>query len=227
MFKFEAKMTEPVLAWMRLADLIVKHQFITPWGICDLAGVSFRADSVRHRIRLRQFRSVTSTTRATLLHRIPDEHGKPISMRRLIRDCTPVIPPDVIMEETQRLIADGFVIQQPRRGLQKVNGWMPMKERVVAVELKLHRVEEAMCQAYNNLTFADESYVALPKELAGRVLLKQNRWSTFFESGVGLLAVGAQNCEVVVRAQPNVINLNPIIQFCSVEKFWRTHPKGN
>ncbi len=45
---------------------------------------------------------------------------------------------------------DGFIVRTDTQALQKINGWMPLQKRLVAVELKLSRVEEAISQAVNN-----------------------------------------------------------------------------
>jgi hypothetical protein len=228
MFDSEAKMSEPVTRWMQSLGLQVKAEFITPWGICDLVGLSFRPRSVAHRRELGQNQPVTSVTRAALLLEIPDEEtGESISLRALAKKYAYVMPPDVVDEHTRRLIADKFVIRTPSGQFQKRNGWVPLQKRLVAVELKLHRIEEVMSQGRNNLLFAQESYVALPKDVALRVSAKRARWSHFFDGGVGLLAISPRLCEVVIRSRPPAFSSDDLLQFCSVEKFWRTYPKGS
>jgi hypothetical protein len=110
--------------------------------------------------------------------------------------------------------------------MQKLNGWMPLHKRLIAVELKLNRVEEAISQARNNLIFADSSYVWLPKKLALRVASRRIRESSFLESGVGLLAVASAECEILIPSRHCSAKPDPVIQFYCVEKFWRTYPKA-
>ena len=104
---------------------------------------------------------------------------------------------------------------------------MPLQDRMVAVELKLSRVEEAMRQALNNLAFADESYVALPGDIARRVASTPSRWSTFFAAGVGLLGVTRSRCQVVVAPRKIEQWRDKPVQLYCVEKFWRSRVKGN
>lgn len=228
MFKAEANMTKPVIQWMKSLGLIVKSEFITPWGMCDLVGLSFRNRSVNHRLRLRQTQSISSLTRAALLLRIPEaEKGKSVTQRTLVREFASVVSKEIVMEHTQQLIEQGFVIKSSSDRLQKLNGWAPLHKRLIAVELKLNRIEEVMAQARNNQSFAEESYVGLPKDVALRVLAKRARWESSLETGVGLLAVSPRSCEVLIRPRRTSHLSNDILKFCAIEKFWRSYSKGS
>jgi hypothetical protein len=104
---------------------------------------------------------------------------------------------------------------------------VPLQNRLVAVELKLSRIEEALWQARSNLKFANESYVAFPAGVAGRIRLHAARWDEFFESGIGLLAIKPQSCRVLIQAKIRSSIKGKVIQMYCVEKFWRTRLKGN
>ncbi len=228
MFESETKMTKPVIRWMQALGLQVKAEFITPWGICDLVGLSFRPNQVRQRLRWGQTQPVTSVSRAALLLKIPDEKtGQSISLKTLAKEYASFIPEDVVEAQTQRLISEKFVIRTDSGLLQKRNGWFPLHKRLIAVELKLNRIEEVMSQASGNLLFAQESYVALPQDVAQRVSEKRTRWASFFEKGVGLLSISPRSCRVIIRSRPPASSADQLLQFCSVEKFWRTYPKGS
>lgn len=228
MFTRESDMAAPVADWMKSGGMNVKTEFVTPWGICDLVGLTFDLDKVAHRLRLGQTRAISSITRAALLLQIPDaEKRKSTTLDKLVCQFSPSIPEEVVSEQIDRLIADRFVILSSRGRLQKLNGWMPLQERLVAVELKLSRVDEAMRQALNNLGFAGESYVGLPAEVAQRVASKASRWSRFFNAGVGLISVTQHNCEVLVRARKTQKWTDQAVQLYCVEKFWRTRVKDN
>jgi hypothetical protein len=227
-FAKESEMAKTAALWLKTAGMAVRSEFVTPWGICDLVGLRFNQKRVEHRLKLKQTKALSSITRAVLLLQIPDvEKRKSVSLERLIRKYTPSIPAEVIETETARLIADHFVVLTTRGGLQKVNGWIPLQDRLVAIELKLLRIEEAMRQAMNNLGFAEESYVGLPTDVARRVASNPSRWSMFFEAGVGLLSVSPCSCEVLVQARKSVKWTNSSIQLYCVEKFWRTRLKDS
>lgn len=214
------------MRWLRSSGLFVKTEFVAPWGICDLVGLSFRQQSVKHRRRLGQTQPITSISRAAVLLRIPDEEsGQSISLTVLAKEYSSSMTRDLVDVHARRLIADGFVIKTASGELQKRNGWSPMHKRLVSVELKLNRIEEVLSQARNNLLFAQESYVALPKDVALRVSQKRARWAPFFESGVGLLCVTKRSCDILIRAHRQALAGDNLIQFCCVEKFWRTHSK--
>lgn len=221
-------MAGTVVRWMKSGRMTVKSEFVTPWGICDLVGLAFNRENRDHRIRLRQTRAIGSITGAMLLLEIPDEvTGRSITLRQLVREFAPAVAEEVVREQTDRLIADSFVRFVSRRRLQRVNGWYPLQDRLVAVELKLSRIEEAMRQALNNLGFAEESYVALPSEVARRVAANKGSWSRFFDAGVGLLSVSNRRCEILAPAHGARHLTNEVIRFYCVEKFWRTRLRDN
>lgn len=223
MFRLESDMASSVTRWLSNAGLQVRPEFITPWGICDLVAIEFRPEGVSHRLNLRQFKPVSSITRAALLLRVPDvETTKSVSMCKLAKDFATSLSASVIAAEVERLVADRFLIRTNRGGLQKLNGWMPLHERLIAVELKLKRVEEAFQQANRNLGFADESYVAFPMQLAERLAVEPERWSRYFENGVGLLGVTRRTCKVLVAARASKQSRDSAVQLYCVDKFWRS-----
>lgn len=228
MFQRECEMVRSTAYWMKSVGMTVKSEFVTPWGICDLVGLVFNPDKVDQRLRLQQTKPVGSIVRAALLLQIPDvDTRKSITLDILLKRCATSLPRDVVEYETARLVDDNFVVAGPRGRLQKVNGWFPLQDRFVAVELKLSRIEEAMHQARNNLGFACESYVGLPSEVADRVARRPSRWNRYFEAGVGLLSVQRRTCKVLVPAQPNRTSTDPAVQLYCAEKFWRTRLKGS
>jgi hypothetical protein len=228
MFKSEAEMTQPVVQWMESLDLIVKSEFVSPWGICDAVGLSFNKRNVAKRLGLQQTRAVSSIVRAALLLRVPDvETQNSITLSQLADEVEPTISRQSVREEMERLAEERFVVCTSEGAYQKLNGWVPLQKRLIAVELKLKRVEEAFSQALNNFGFADESYVALPKELAERLREKPARADDFRTIGIGLIAVTRKTCEILIRSRKTSHENHPAVQFYCVEKFWRTLPKGN
>jgi hypothetical protein len=228
MFSREADMTSVALRWMLRAGLRVRCEFVTPWGMCDLVGVELDPTRVAQRMHLRQTRAIGSITRALLLLQIPDvESNKTTSLDRLAKEWTPSVPAEVIQKETDRLIADRFVVRTSSGRLQKINGWAPLHKRLLAVELKMTRIEEAMQQALNNLGFANESYVGLPSDVADRVARCPGRWSKYIDAGVGVLAVARRGIRVSVRAQMTSAACDPALQLYCVDKFWRARLRDN
>lgn len=223
MFTVEADLTGSAARWMRNRGMNVRAEFVTPWGICDLVGLSFNRKQVAERLRLRQTRAVGSITRVLLMLEVPDaKTGKSTTLNALVRRFAASIPADVVSAETERLIADRFVVSVSRGRLQRLNGWMPLQKRFVAVELKMTRIQEAMRQAMNNMEFASESYVGVPFDVARRVATTTDRWSRFFDAGVGLLGVMPRGCKVLVPARPSPGRTDEAIRIYCVEKFWRT-----
>lgn len=222
-FYTESEMTAPAIRWMEDASLIVKHEFVTPWGKCDLAGLQFDDENVCKRLDLRQTKAVGSVVNAAILLTIPDvESNESTTVEKLHFEHHSWFPEDTIRTAINRLVQDHFVIEYSGGRLQKVNGWLPIHRRLVAIELKLSRVEEVLQQARNNLEFATESFAALPTEIADRVCEHRIRWKHFFDAGVGLLRVSTQRCEVLIPSANPTANQPEALSFYCAEKFWRT-----
>ena len=228
MFERESEMTASAERWMRARGLRVKAEFNTPWGVCDLVGLKFNRQNVAKRVRLRQMRAIGSITRAALLLQLPDvESRRSVTLKGLAHRWHSSIPADVLAVEAERLIADRFALRSARGGLQKVNGWVPLQERIVAVELKLARIDEAMQQARSNLRFADESYVAFPTRVAEALIANRHRWSDHLDAGIGVLGVSAHRCVLLLPSKREAGMVDEAVQLYCVEKFWRTRLKDS
>jgi hypothetical protein len=218
-------MTQPVRHWLRLENLDVKEEFELPWGICDLVALSFDNSQVKKRLSYRQYRPIGPVHRIELLRHIPDQDsGSAVTLRQLRNLSKPKSFAPPLQHELQSLITNRLIIRNKNGSLQKLNGWAPMHDRIVAVELKLCRISEALAQAVSNCAFATESYVALPATVAER-LTKSNRQVEFGRAGVGILGVSTTTCKVVLPASCQ-IDPDVTLQMHCVERFWRTRDRS-
>ncbi len=53
-FRRESQMVVPVRRWLERQNLLVKPEFLLPWGVCDFVAVAFRSENVKKRLKLRQ-----------------------------------------------------------------------------------------------------------------------------------------------------------------------------
>jgi hypothetical protein len=225
LFYRESEMASPVRNWLYKQHLEIKQEFTLPWGVCDFVGVSFKASQVSKRITSGQHRAIGPLRRVELLRQIPEtDSGESISLSRLTEVYGTGHITVSIHNDLDNLLAGKFIVRCGTEGFQKVNGWAPLHKRVVAVELKLQRVSEALAQAASNRAFATESYVAFPVAVAKRVL-ESAREKEFVQAGVGILEVQCSNCRVKLKARPCVSETNESLQMHCVERFWQT--KGN
>jgi hypothetical protein len=215
-------MAAPVFEWLRRNDLTVKTEFGTPWGICDMVGVRFRPSRVRLRLSYGQRYAVGPALRLHLLSEIPDqESGAVVTFGRLHAESFACLSADRLRSELGHL-ARGRFIASPRPGAyHKLNGWAPLHRRIVAVELKLSKVSEALAQARSNLAFATESYMALPMDRALRIAHEGHR-AAISRMGVGLLGVSPTKCERLFTGSRVVGASDEVLQAHCVERFWRT-----
>jgi hypothetical protein len=227
-FLLEREMLTPGRDWLRRQGLLTKAEFSTPWGICDLVGVSLLRERVRQRLSLGQHEPIGPPLRIALLNRIPDaKTGKKVALETLEFEFNDLLPPGELQKILRTLIESGYVVEARSGCLQKLNGWVPLHWRIVALELKLERVEEALNQALSHLKFATHSYVGFPSKLAIRIARSKRR-RAFLDAGVGVLGISPQGCEVLVPSQnQDSMERDRILQMHCVERFWRTHVKDN
>ena len=224
-FRFESDMLEPAMRWLKGQDLLVKPEFAAPWGICDLVALQFHTTNVKRREKLGQLRSLGSAVRAEVLVRIPDEAERSISVTKLRMLCAHVVTPERLDQELERLESDRFIVETRRGQVARLNGWMPLYRRLIAIELKLSRIEEAMWQARMHLGFTSESYVGLPTEQAERTMRSRAGRERFERDGIGLLAVGRAECKVLIRPGKRTDLIDPAAQLHVIERFWSLRPR--
>lgn len=226
-FRFEKEMLSPAIRWLKSQSLMVLPEYAAPWGICDLVGMSFDKHRVDERLALGQTAALGSPLRVGLFLRIPDQETRTsISLSRLGREFGAFLDDDSLKRHLDFLIESKFVRQSRKSHFQRLNGWAPLHHRIVAVELKLDRIEEVLSQAKSHVRFAGESLVGLPYETAHRVAA--SRAQDFEDAGVGILAVGSPRSELLLPSRrPVESDLDILVQSHCVEAFWRQRrPRG-
>ncbi len=216
----EKSLTSPVRAWMTGQGLLSQAEYRAPWGVCDLVGLRFTEAGVSRRIASGQRAPLGSLLRIELLAAIL-QHSKssaPMTLARLR---------DIVDSECARGLEHELVHLERRRLVRRVGrgwsagdlDWLPLHERIVAVELKLRRVSDALSQARNHVRFASERYVALPQKAAERALLTHG--DAFRQAGVGILSVDSRDCAVILGTEA-VLQLKHDLyeQVRCVERFW-------
>lgn len=218
-------MAPPVRRWLLRNGLLVKSEFALPWGVCDFVAVALNPSRVQTRLDFGQTRAIGSATRLQILSKIPErESGRAISFSKLEKQFDNHVPPEELVAALEFFLRNRFVVTQKSGNYQRVNGWAPLHDRIIAVENKLERLSEAIRQAVANLSFATESYVALPGEFAARIA-NGARSQMFTSNRIGLIGVWNRLCRELIPPVKAVFLHNEIIQAHVVERFWRT--KGN
>ena len=109
-FEYEYQMVKPAEAWLKSKGLMVKREFPTPWGICDLVGCSFNKRNVKKRLRLGQKKPIGSHLRVMLLSEIPEENdGSLVNPSQLTETYSDFFDADRILFELNRLERDRFI----------------------------------------------------------------------------------------------------------------------
>src|SRR4030095_4740900 len=144
-FTRETEMASPVVAWMRDHGLNVKREFALPWGICDIVALQFDPAQVSARLSYGQTQPVGPLLRLSILFKIPDvETGGSVNLGELQSEHFPYLTVEVLSTQLDCLARKKFVKRSSSGELQKLNGWSPLHRRIVAVELKLSKISEAI-----------------------------------------------------------------------------------
>lgn len=226
-FRYEREMVAPARKWLFEQGMMVKEEFATPWGICDLVAVSLNDKRVRERLFLGQRTAIGPLIRVEILNAIPEvEARKQRIISEIVSSYHGILNALQIRAEVERLIAGKFIKEEANGAIRRVNGWMPLHRRIVALELKVSRVQDALAQATSHRAFAEESYVGLPRDLADRVAASR-RAEAFRAEGVGILSITKNRCKVLLHACGQRYPLRASLQMHCVERFWRSRLKGN
>lgn len=209
------------VAWLRGQGLVVKREFTLPWGICDFVGAALDPDRVQKRLALKQRETVGPISRVGVLLSLPDTEGSEAGMGlcELEARFGGLLSEAELRSELAVLARRNFV--RTNGGLfQKVNGWIPLHKRLVAIELKLDRVDDVLCQARKNKEATWESYVGLPMAVAERVQVGKKRVE-FEAAGVGILGLSGRKAEVLLPARHCGTRDSAVLEVHCIERFWR------
>lgn len=226
-FRYEREMLRPARQWLRSRGLLTRSEFATPWGVCDLVGCSFRSDSVAKRRELGQTKAIGSYIHVLVLSQVPEEsEGATVTFDTLRRKLGWSNDESELARILSNLVRRRFLRKNRLGRYQRLNGWMPLQEAIVALELKLSRFRDALHQASAHLEFADESYVGLPMALS-RAIANSARAHLLARLGVGLLGVSRRECEVLIPPRTHELAGTRPAQVHSVERFWRSYVRGS
>ena len=188
MFVREVDMAAPVARWLeRVGGSCVGHEVTVGYGVADL--VAGLGDEARLRNRRRQARPVAKSIQLAVLDFCT-------SFRTLddLREWAPRGLSSLRREAIDPLIDQGLLVLAGSRYRTRVRPKDPFDE-LIAVELKLRDARRGIAQATAYRTFADRSYLALPRERVRTEALGAAR-----QAGVRLLAVGSNTVEILVDA---------------------------
>lgn len=217
-FDLEKWMTLPALKWLTATPMLVKPEFRTPWGICDLVGVEVDHGRVAQRMSLGQKKSIGLPSRIALLQLIP---GTTTNLSASIESLHAQTGESVstIERELKVLCERRLILRSAPNSFQSLISWAPLHRRIVALELKLSRIEEVIAQARAHAAFATESLIGLPEDKAER-LAASDRAKEVRDAGLGLLAVNKDNATLLI-SPASAATPDPVMQMHCVEQFWQ------
>lgn len=226
-FRFESELLPLVEGWLTSRGFSIKREFAMPAGTCDLAGCILDKKRMEKRLGLGQRERLGPQLRIDVWTRIPNhaEH-RSISEDEILQCYGDLVPPSQVLTEIGVLLKRGFVRRTAAGTLQRLNGWFPLQQQLVAVELKLERVSEALRQAKRYLSWAERSYVALPYSRALSVDRSDKRLD-FDHAGIGLIGVDPCRATVIVEAKKMRLTPTKTEQIHAVERFFHAMVTGS
>lgn len=215
----EAHLAGTVLRWLGDQGLIQMEEFVTPWGVADVLGLQFNLNRVQQRILAGHLEAIGDVHAMQLLLSLP-ANGKPKRISDLARKFEPLLGPSLFARAVRNLVRKKFVVKDSSSALIRCVEWIPYHERLVAIELKLRRVDEALAQARRHKAITSETYVGLPAIVAERVAFTEKR-AAFEASGVGLLSVQDGKCEILISPNLAMDSVIEEQELCAAEACWR------
>ncbi len=130
-FRLEKEMAAPVSRWLCAQGLVVKHEFKTQWGICDVVACELDPEKVSIRVRQRQSKSLGTANRVFVHQRLPDAEvsRRGISVDRL-QQILNFSQPEKLKSELEKLVASGHAKRTAGGCFLKVNGWAPLHKKI-------------------------------------------------------------------------------------------------
>lgn len=214
----EAHLAGAVLCWLGGQGMEQMEEFVTPWGVADVLGIRFNIDRVRARIAAGHLDPVGDAHAMHLLLSLPTG-GRPKRLSDVARKFEPLLGAVLFERAVRNLMRKRFVVQEGASLVRRTD-WMPYHEQLVAVELKLRRVDEALAQARRHKAITAESYVGMPAVIAERVAFTERR-ADFEAAGVGLLSVQDDICKVLISPDSSTKTVIEAQALCAAEACWR------
>lgn len=218
MFRLEKEMTPVVTKWLKDQGLLVKPEFTTPWGICDLVGCSLNPESVVTRRGLKQSAQLSDPLRAAIFNAMPDESAADgITLDAICFRFGGALLRRTIERNIDQLERERFVFRTDCGTFKSRNSWKPLHQRILSIELKLSQIRGVVDQAMSNRCFSSESYIALPADVSGKIRSSVREYCV--EQGIGILSVSTASCEVIVQSRQ--MQVDEALQLHLVDRFWR------
>lgn len=215
-FLLEREMTPLASAWLTNQQLSVKAEYVTPFGVCDLVGCELNTYALKRQAL--SHLTVRRVSRLEIMQLLPFEGEGCLGISQVVAAFSGAYPTAEIRADLHWLGQRGFVTTSGK-SFAKTTVWQPISDRVVAIELKLDRVDEVIYQASTRTAFADEVYIGMPLPVANRVARDHGRRSRLAEFGVGILGIDADQCHVVVEGSTPSKWQDPVLRALCGERF--------
>lgn len=210
----EAHLTGATLRWLGEQGIVQIPQFVLPWGVVDVVGIKPNLERLQARLAAKQTEALLESHAIEVLLSIPKR--KKIRIEDLRQTFEPTLGPNLFARAIKSLIKKHFA-KQNEDTLTRCTDWMPYHELLIAVELKLKRIDEALAQAKRHKAITPASYVGMPGLIAERILKSERKRAEFQEAGIGLLSIENHVCTVQIKPSNSRKSIIEPQEICAAE----------
>lgn len=226
-FKLEKEMKPLVESWLISNHFLVKQEFATSEGICDIVGCHINEVAIRKRLKIGIKKHLSNEIQIMICCILLTQNNK-LSINKLCDFLGQKfsVSSDSILKDINKLISKNAVYQD-NNNIHLIEGWFPLYAELVAIELKLTNFKEALAQAKRYREYSHFSYVALPDYSINK--LSQSNIDDFGNNGVGLISVSTDKIKIIVKPIKNIPSgpIATLEMFRIVELFWKNYLISN
>lgn len=178
----EALFVEQLQQYYKNKNTLTLTEVNFSYGVADLVLLDINHKKFGLRKKREQWNTLLNRKYFEILSVLPDidDNLAPISINEMVSKSG--ISQSYIRSYILKdLIAGGFV-KSIDKGYVKVNGWVPIAEKVTAIEAKLSDWKRGIWQAQRYLNVANAAYLAMPPDYIHRVDTKECE-----KAGIGLI----------------------------------------
>jgi hypothetical protein len=218
--RLETQLLSPVRRWLESEGYITVDEFQTPWGITDLLGLKYNLDMVFDRIANKQLAPIGDLQSVMVFLLMPPASSRhSLTEEELFKELGYLMGEPKLRAIVASLRRKKLITISSSGRFTRAAPWLPYHERMVSVELKLSRVDEAIAQAKRHRVITPFSYVALPESVAEKAAV-DSRSTDFIVAGVGLISVAKDTCRVLLEPREKSSSLEQAYEIAAAEQLW-------
>ena len=185
----ESRLVQQLKEYYIDSHYLITTEFSIGYGRADLVAFKINPNKCRARLENGQQLSLDRVEYYTLLHLMPDiNSGNNVSISYL-SDKLCLSSSYLKNHFLKHLIKSGYIVEVEQKKYVKVNGFIPIADEIIAIEVKISDWKKGAIQAKRYQVFANRTFLALYSNFVHRADL-----SLLKKHNIGLMSVN--NAEI-------------------------------